>query len=348
MLDIGHPKDINVFKEIIPLLQKKGHIIKIYARVKENTKKLLDDYGFDYELGYYYHTMSGKVFGVLSNDLQLYRISRNFRPDIFVSPGSPYAAHVSKILGKPHIAFPDTEIAGLVAKIAIPFTDKIYTSNSFYLDFGQKHERFNGYLELTYLHPNCFNPNKQVLTKYGLSGDYIVVRLSALASHHDLNAKGFSFSTEDELIDFINTIKQYGRVLIFAENAHWDTIKSHQVDIAPKDFHDVLFFAKMYIGEGATMASEAAILGVPSIYVSNTERGYLNELERKYGLAINLKDRNMALEKAVELLESEHTSSLWKSKREIMLKEKVDVNQFMVDVIERNEIIDEWTDNKLV
>ncbi|MDG6244922.1 MAG: hypothetical protein QCH31_11140, partial [Methanolobus sp.] len=117
MLDIGHPKDVNIFSEVIPLLHKKGHTVKIYARVKENTEKLLNEYGFDYELGNYYSSMAGKAFGIIANDILLYKISQKFKPDLFVSPGSPYAAHVSKLLGKNHIAFPDTEIASIVSKI---------------------------------------------------------------------------------------------------------------------------------------------------------------------------------------------------------------------------------------
>jgi len=137
LLDIGHPKDVNVFKNVIFSLQKKGYEVKIVARAKENTKKLLDEYGFQYKVGPYYKNIIGKAFGVILNDLWLYRLAKEFKPDIFVSPGSPYSAHVSWLLRKPHIAFSDTEIAGIVIKLMLPFTDKIYTSTSFYLDWGQ-------------------------------------------------------------------------------------------------------------------------------------------------------------------------------------------------------------------
>ena len=43
LLDIGHPKDVNVFKNVIVKLQNNGHEVKIVARAKENTKKILDD-----------------------------------------------------------------------------------------------------------------------------------------------------------------------------------------------------------------------------------------------------------------------------------------------------------------
>lgn len=334
MLDIGHPKDVNVFKNVIFSLLKKGHEIKIFARAKENTEKMLKMYGLEYELSKHYNTMFGKAFGIFSNDLLLYKKARAFKPDIFVSPGSPYSAHVSRLMRKPHIAFSDTEIAGIVTKLTLPFTDKIYTSTSFYLDFGKKQIQFNGYYELAYLHPNYFTPNKKILKKYGLDGDYILVRLSALSSNHDLNAKGFNFKTEEELKNYIATLENYGKVIISSEILHWQTIKDYQLEMNPQDLHDIIYYAKLCIGEGATMASEAAILGVPSIYVSNTERGYLNELEREYGLVYNIPERDDALVKAIEILENSIIQNEWKIKRDIMLNDKIDVVDFIVNAIE--------------
>ena len=334
LLDIGHPKDVNVFKNVILSLQKKGHEIKIFARAKENTERLLKLYGFDYELANYYNTMLGKAFGIISNDLLLYKKVKAFEPDILVSPGSPYSAHISRLIGKPHIAFSDTEIAGLVDKITLPFTDKIYTSTSYYLDQGTKQIRFEGYYELAYLHPNYFKPNETVLNKYGIDGSYILIRLSALSSHHDIGAKGFNFKSENELKNYIAILEKYGEVIISSETSHWQIIKDHQLEINPIDLHDIIYFAKLCIGEGATMASEAAILGVPAIYVSNTERGYLNELEGKYGLVYNIPYRDDALKKAVEILENKDTKNEWKLKRDMMLRDKIDVVDFMTNVIE--------------
>ena len=44
LFDIGHPKDVNVFKNVILKLQERGHEIKIVARAKENTKRVLEEY----------------------------------------------------------------------------------------------------------------------------------------------------------------------------------------------------------------------------------------------------------------------------------------------------------------
>jgi predicted glycosyltransferase len=335
LLDIGHPKDVNVFKNVILSLQNRGHEIKVVARAKENTKKILGEYGFQCEFGPYYKNIVGKAFGVIRNDIWLFNIARKFQPDIFISPGSPYSAHVSRLLGKPHLAFIDTEIAGLAIKLMLPFTDKIYTSTSFYLDFGLKQVRFNGYYELAYLHPKYFTPNKEVLKKYDLEDDYIILRLSALASHHDVGASGFSFETEEELKSYIAALEKYGRVVISSETDQWPTITDYQLKFDPKDLHDILYFAKLYIGEGATMASESAILGVPAIYVSNTRRGYLDELEKTYDLAFTIRDKQDALEKVVLLLGVNDLEEKWHSKRDKMLGKVTDTVEFMVDVIEK-------------
>lgn len=337
LLDIGHPKDVNVFSNVILLLQERGHKIKIFARAKESTRKILEENGFEYKLCKYYKTMPGKAFGVLANDLLLYRMARKFKPDIFVSPGSPYSAHVSRLMHKPHLAFSDTEIAGLVTKLAFPFTDEIYTSTSFYLDLGPKQKRFRGYYELAYLHPKHFKPDGNVLNKYGLKAGYILVRLSALSSHHDIHAKGFNFTAENELKEYISVLEKYGKVIIFSEISDWQTIKDYQLEMDPKDLHNIIYHAALYIGEGATMASEAAVLGVPSIYVSNTQRGYLNELEQKYGLAYNISDKDLALEKAIKILGDGSNKDEWGLKKDAMLSDTVDVLDFIVNAIESHD-----------
>lgn len=336
IIDIGHPKDINVFKNVIFSLKNHGHEVKIVGRAKENIKKILEEYGFQCEFGPYYKNIVGKVFGIVHNDLWLYKIARKYQPDIFISPGSPYAAHVSRLLGKPHLAYIDTEIAVPAIKLMLPFTDKVYTSSSFYIDLGPKQERFDGYYELAYLPPKYFKPNSEIPKKYGLD-KYIILRLSALAAHHDINATGLNFKTEEELREYISQLEKYGRVIIFSETTQWQTIRDHQLKIDPKDLHDLISYSSLCIGEGATMASEAAILGVPSIYVSSTQRGYLNELEQKYRLVYTLQKREEGLQKVIEILEDKSRKNEWRLKRDRMLSEKVDVVEFMVETIEKYE-----------
>ncbi|MBP1910289.1 DUF354 domain-containing protein [Methanolobus bombayensis] len=337
LLDVSHPKDINVFTNVMNLLKERGHEVKLVARAKENTIKIINESGFTAEYGPHYSGMIYKILGIPFIDYWLFKIAKTFKPDIFVSFGSPYSAHVSRIFQKPHIAFIDTEIANFAINLMLPFTDTVYTSDSFTLDLGKKQKKFNSYLELAYLGPSYFSPDNSVLEKYALKEkNYILIRLSALSSHHDMNARGFSFNSEDELKLYVEEIAKYGNVIIFSEKDEWEIVSKHSLVIDSGDFHHILFHSKMCIGEGATMVSEAAMLGVPSIYVSNTRRGYLDDLENKYDLCYTFSNKDEALNKAVSIMSDEDHQIEWQEKRQHMLSEKTDLVRYIVNEIESN------------
>jgi len=337
LVDMGHPTDVNLFRNVIKELERRGHEVKITAADKENTAMILEGYGFDYELRKHYKGLASKAIGVIRNDFWLYKIAKKFKPDIFISPGSPYAAQVSKLFRKPHIAFTNTERAKLAIRLMLPFTDVVCTPSCFKRDFGEKQVRFNSYYELAYLHPKYFTPNPSVLEELNISKNdkYILLRFSALVSHHDIGVKsGFDFKTRKEMHEFIKKIENYGKVFLTSEIKLDRELEKHRVNVPTTDLHSFVYFATMYIGEGAKTASEAAVLGVPSIYVSTTRRGYLDDLEERYGLAYTIENREEALRKAIELLADENLKSKWKEKREKMLREKIDTTKFMVEFVE--------------
>lgn len=335
LFDFGHPTDVNVFRNVIKKLEDRGHLIKVTARDKENTVQLLQTYGINYEVSPHFKGILNKALGLPRTDYFVYKVAKEFNPDVFVSAGSPYAAHASKMLGKPHIAFPNTEHAKLAIYLSKPFTDIICTPNFFKKDFGKKHVRFNGFNELNYLHNNYFKPDPAVLDELGLAGArYVLIRFSALNAHHDMTAEGFKFKEENETINFISQIEKFARVVITSEVKQGSQFDKYKLNIPSDKWHDFLSYATMYIGEGAKTASEAAILGVPSIYVSNTRRGYLDELEEKYDLAYTISDREKALEKAISLLKDTNLKEKWRTKKERLLKEKIDTVEFMVNCIE--------------
>jgi predicted glycosyltransferase len=111
-------------------------------------------------------------------------------------------------------------------------------------------------------------------------------------------------------------------------------LEKYQIRLPPEKLHDLLAFATLYIGESATLASEAAILGVPAIYVCNSKRGYTNEQEKRFGLVYNFTNENTALKKAIELLKKKNIKREWVEKKSLLLKEQVDLTSWMVDFIE--------------
>ena len=89
----------------------------------------------------------------------------------------------------------------------------------------------------------------------------------------------------------------------------------------------------MFIGDSQTMASEAAVLGVPSVRC-NTFAGkiaYLVEEENKYGLTYGFTPGRFddMIRKINDLLAMTDLEEEWQRRRQKMLSEKIDVTAFL-------------------
>jgi len=344
LIEIGHPARVHVFKNVIRNLKDLGHEIKIAAMDKENTLNLLKAYEFDYEyLGKNYSGLLGKVFSMINVEWKLLKIARMFKPDLFVGSGSLSLAHVSSLIHKPCIAFCDTDFAKLTARIVYPFIDVICTPSCFKGNINpKKHIKFDGYKEIAYLHPNYFRPNPSVLEDLGLSENdkFIILRFISWGASHDVGLRGIKIGTE---INFVKSLEKYGEVFITSERKLDVRLKKYRLRIPPEEIHSLLYYADLYIGEGGTMATEAAILGTPSIHIESTSKGSATgelsgnflELRDKYGLLYFYPDQNQALKKAISILEDKNSKNEWRKRRERLLSDKIDVTAWMVDFIER-------------
>ena len=84
---------------------------------------------------------------------------------------------------------------------------------------------------------------------------------------------------------------EYGKVIISSEGELPVELEKYRVKISPERMHDLLSFASLYIGEGATTASECAMLGTPAIYVNVLDAGTLQEQEN-LGLLFSFRNEN--------------------------------------------------------
>jgi predicted glycosyltransferase len=190
---------------------------------------------------------------------------------------------------------------------------------------------YKGYHELAYLHPNHFEHNVEYLKEAGLSENekFFIVRFVAWEATHDIGKKGFS---ADGKIKLINELAKYGRVIITSERNVPENLKKYCLAVHPAKIHHIMAFSSLYIGEGATMASEAVILGVPSIYVNPLMMGYISEQQR-FGLYF-LPDETDAIEKAVEIaVNPEVFKKDMIEKQKNLFSEKIDVSSWIIDRI---------------
>lgn len=333
LIDIGHPGHVHLFKNFAFEMKKKGHEILFTCREKEFEIELLEKYNFKYKsFGKKFKTLIGKIFGLLKFDLLAIFTALRFKPDVFMSHGSIYVAHASFFVRKPHISFEDTFNMEQV-KLYSPFTEAILINNYEHLPLKSNNiVTYDGYHELAYLHPSRFTPNKTIFSILNLNEDepYIIIRFVSWDASHDIGQKGLTFSQKDKII---TTLSKKIKLFISSEDELPESLKKYKIKIPPDRMHDVLAFATLFIGEGATMATECAMLGTPAIYINSLEPLYIKEQE-SYGLLFNYRKGEGILEKSLDLLKDNTLKREFHKKRNKMLSEKIDLTAFTVWFVE--------------
>jgi len=334
LIDVTHPAHVHFFKGAARILQQHGHQVKFVARDKEITTQLLAEYNIPFQtLSKIRKGLLGLSVELIEHQSHLFRILRNYHPDMILNIGGTFIVHVGKLMGIKTCVFTDTEHAKLSNAITFPFASLICTPDCFTQDLGEKHTRYKGFQELAYLHPNQFSPNPKILTQLGLrEGErFFILRFVSWGASHDVGKKGMSFNGKIKLAESLN---QHGRVLITSEGDLPEVLKPLRINVSPINIHDLLFYSSMYIGEGATMASEAAILGTPSAYISPLELGYLSELDEKYHLMYHFRDGDAAIEKLLSLAKDSELKLKHQNRLQRMLNDKIDVTAWIVNFIE--------------
>jgi uncharacterized protein len=337
LIDIGHPAHVHLFKNLTWILEKKGHEVFFTVREKEVTLELMKKYGFKFKsLGKHFKSTPGKIFGLIKFDYKIYNVARIFRPDVFLSHGSIYAAQVAWILGKPHIALEDTfNIEQIV--LYKPFTSVILSSDYCHPYLGEKNIRYSGFHELAYLHKKYFEPDQGIRKQIGLKPDQklVLLRFVSLEASHDMGHKGIS------RLNKIRVFREYtkeSKVLISSEKELPPELEPYRLSVPPDKIHDVLAASDLLFSESATMTAEAAVLGIPAVYVDRKGRVYTKELEEKYNLVFNYSDTECdqlkAIDKGIEILTQAGIKEIWQKKRLLMLRDKINLTDFLVWFVE--------------
>lgn len=338
LIDIGHPAHVHYFKNFYVEMTERGHKILVIARDKEVSHALLHAYQIPFtDRGKGSNSMFGKMLYLLKGNSIMLREAITFKPDLFLSFSSPYAAQVSSLLGKPHIAFDDTEHALLGRMLYRPFTDIVLSPSSYNGQIIKKQQLFNGYMELCYLHPNQYQPGDEVLKYAEVKKDepFILLRFVSWKATHDAGHSGLSLENKRNAV---SNFSKYGKVLISSEVALPPDLEAYSVQIPPHLMHDLLSHAMLFFGESGTMSSEAAMLGTPSIFLNNARLGYLQNLEKEYGLVFNfsesLSDQKKAIQKGLQILTTPDSKEIFAKKRDKMLSDKIDVTQYLISFVE--------------
>ena len=334
LVDINHPSQVHLFKYVIAELRKRGHTVIVTASQKDVSYKLLDAYGIDYiKMGTYGNTFAKKLINLFVLDFRMARVVFKHRPDVLTGLGSFRIAHSAFLFRKKTLILEDTEHSTEQIALYKPFATKILTPSCFMSDYGKKQIRYEGCNELAYLHPNRFTPDKEVAKKFGvdISEKYCIIRFVSWKASHDIGQHGIA---DEQKLNFIKEISKYARPYISSEAQLPAELMPYQLNVPPHLVHHIMAFASLYVGEGATMASESALLGVPAVYVNTLRLGYINMHER-YGLLKQTTDTNEALKMCIEFLTGQNVKEKCKVARQKLLSEKIDVTAYIVETIEQ-------------
>jgi uncharacterized protein len=332
LIDIGHPAHVHYFKNFAGHFISKGHQILFTCRNKEVVIDLLERNKFNYIcLGNPYKTICGKILGLLIFDFKILKISLSHKPDIYLSSGSIYAAHIAFLLHRPHITLEDTFNMEQV-RLYLPFSSVVLTGRYQHINLGNKEISYNGYQELAYLHPAYFFPDSSIRTELsvGINEKYFIMRFVSWEASHDVGQEGLTIQQKQELTGLL---AHYGKVFISSEKKMPSELERYKFPLSPDRMHQALAHANLFLGEGATMASECAMLGTPAIYINPIESSYIDELERQ-DLLCHFRKYNGIVDKVKELLNDNllRQKSVEKSKN--ILSKKINVTAFLIWFIE--------------
>ncbi len=331
LIDICHPAHVHFFKNAAAVLKDAGHELTVTSRDKDCTLQLLD------EMGIPHRPLSSMSSGGIvpmarelwQRDFALSRVARRERPDVMLAIGGTFIAHVGALTRIPSVIFYDTENARLQNAITYPFARCIVVPRSYRGWLPRHHRKYAGYHELAYLHPTYFTPDRGIALANGLSerGPTFLIRCVSWQANHDIGERGWS---RDLLSAVVGRLAAIGKVLISAEGALPQDLAAYRYAGTATALHHVLAHCRMVVGESATLASEAAVLGVPAIYAATTGRGYTDEQEKKYGLVRNVTD--LSASAILEMIDAVLAVPDWKVARQALLDDTVDVTAMIVEL----------------
>ncbi|MFI3262645.1 MAG: DUF354 domain-containing protein [Rikenellaceae bacterium] len=333
LISIGHPAHVHYFKNIAKTLQDKGNKVLFFVRNRECIIELVKNLNFEYVCyGKGGTSMLSKLIQIPIIDFKLLKVALKFKPDIFLSSTSPYAALVSKILKKPHIALDDTDHAKLVHMLYRPFTDIILSPYTYNVKLHNRQFLYNSFTELLYLHKEYFKPDKNVLKLLGVNENdkFCILRFISWNASHDVGINGLS---RENKIYLVNILSEKSKVFISSEGELPAELEKYRLTIPSYKLHDAISYSSLCVSEGSTTASEAALLGVPTIYINPLRVSYCDE-EAKHQLLYQTTEFNNVINKIDEIFEIPNVKETFQSRKDKLAAQMINGTDFIIWLIE--------------
>lgn len=333
LFDLQHPAHLHFFRPVIHRLKEENHNVLITGRDKDILVQLADNYHIPVVV---FGCARKGVFHLglelIQRQWQLLKLIREFKPDVMMAVAGTFISLPGKLRKIPTYIFYDTEHATVSNILSYPFADRVYVPQCYRKKIRWAHERYNGYHELAYLHPNYFKPDVSVLDEVGVKpGDlFTILRFVGWCAGHDIGLSGLTLENKIRAVLELNA---FGRVFISCEGELPGELEEFRLKLDVTHIHSLMAHASLIFGESATMASEGAVLGVPGIYIDPVGRGYTDEQEQNYGIVFNFthKQQEQAIQKGVSIL-SRYQKEKWRAIGKRIVREKIDVSDMIYQI----------------
>ena len=335
LFDITHPADVHLFKVVIRRLRAEGHAVLVACRDKDVTVDLLCREGIEHEcLSRIGKGLAGLGKELLVRDSRMLRAALRFKPDVMVARGGIFIGPVGWLLRVPRLVVEDTEHAKVERMLSLPFATYICTGTGYQGDHGRRQMRFRGVPQFAYTDPRHFQPDAAPLCEAGVDPQepYIVLRTVSWGAGHDLGIAG---AGESAVAEAVQRLRRFGRVLISSERPLPADLEVHRNPVPSNHMLDLLSFARLFVGEGGTMAAEAGLMGVPAIFTNPLSVGFLLAMERDYQLVRNVPTLAEGVQIAEQWLAEPDLKTTWQQRRQRLLDDSEDIPAFLYRMIQR-------------
>lgn len=266
LIDIKHPAQLNLFKGLSRELVERGWDVTISYLNRGKLPKIIDREYSDFNRIAIGSSRGSKwsIFwdGNVMRTLNFFRLIFKSKFNICISASSIPLAYACYFTSTPVIQFYDDPERKGVNRINAFLSNKLFFPPI--VAPSKKTGIFNCLKEWSYLSPNRFLPDSSLLKDYDLKEhEYLFVR--------EVSNKSFNYFNQQDAIvcSFSHLINPEIKVVLSLEDksiatkypAHWIILQEPVSGI-----HSLMFYSRLVLSSGDSMAREGAMLGVPSIY----------------------------------------------------------------------------------
>ncbi|MCR9014621.1 DUF354 domain-containing protein [Aquiflexum gelatinilyticum] len=333
LIDIKHPAQLNLFKNISKNLQGQGWNVIICYLDRGKLPKIIQKEYPSFECIKVGSSRGTKwsIFwdGNVVRTADFIKIIKEKKIDLCLAASSAPLALACLYCKVPLLQFYDDPERKGINKVNEILSTKLFFPPI--IKKSSKIEWFNCLKEWSYLSPSYFKANPAVLDKFGLKPyGYVFVR--------EVSNKSFNYYNQmDAIVCSISSQldQNFPFLLSLEDKTIKDKFPSNWILLEEpiEDIHSLIYYSKLTVSSGDSMAREGSMLGVPSIYCGIREMK-ANQLLIDRGILEHYPLEN-AIAPINSSLQSETKAHLQDKIREDLLLEWDDMNTFMENKIKQ-------------